>query len=174
MEATGHGPLQRLPKRCVAGSILAGPRIVISRDIVYTCLGTSLHVHRLECGNLWGGVSAERIDHSLRRAGRSPPRFFEMTVVAQDPSITGSDGKILRTVFRVQATRLDTGGWRRPSRSDGSRPSPVSQGCVPGGNTKLTARAAGSPAIMGGQRWEALSDALVEEITAVEGDGDED
>jgi hypothetical protein len=38
-----------------------------------------------------------------------PPRFFEMTVVAQDPSVTGPDGKILRTVIRVPATRLQPG-----------------------------------------------------------------
>jgi hypothetical protein len=38
-----------------------------------------------------------------------PPRFYEMTVVAQDPLVVGSDGKILRTKLQVPATRLEPG-----------------------------------------------------------------
>ena len=37
---------QRFPKPCVAGSIPAGGTLVMSRDIVHTCLGTSFHVQR--------------------------------------------------------------------------------------------------------------------------------
>lgn len=37
------------------------------------------------------------------------PRTFEMTVVAQDPTVTGPDGKILRTRLTVPATRLEPG-----------------------------------------------------------------
>src|SRR5438552_12097267 len=50
---------QRFPKPCVAGSIPAGGTDVTSRDIVYTCLGTSLHVGERLGLVVAGGVQGE-------------------------------------------------------------------------------------------------------------------
>ena len=38
-----------------------------------------------------------------------PPRHVEMTIIAQDPTVTDAAGKILRTTVRVPASRLEPG-----------------------------------------------------------------